>query len=51
MTKAGFRIVFLGIENVSEENLRRMKKGNIIEKTKLAAKRLHDHNIMIVGGG
>ncbi|MEK6738624.1 MAG: radical SAM protein [Planctomycetota bacterium] len=50
MAKAGFRIVFLGIENVSEENLRRMKKGNIIEKTKLAAKRLHDHNIMIVGG-
>lgn len=50
MARAGFRIVFLGIENVSEENLRRMKKGNIIEKTKLAVKRLHEHNIMIVGG-
>lgn len=50
MAKAGFRIVFLGIENVSEENLRLMKKGNIIEKTKLAVKRLHEHNIMIVGG-
>ncbi|MBW7899600.1 Ribosomal protein S12 methylthiotransferase RimO [Candidatus Brocadiaceae bacterium B188] len=50
MARAGFRIVFLGIENVSEENLRLMKKGNIIEKTKLAVKRLHDQNIMIVGG-
>ncbi len=50
MAKAGFRIVFLGIENVSEENLRLMKKGNIIEKTKLAVKRLHEQNIMIVGG-
>jgi radical SAM superfamily enzyme YgiQ (UPF0313 family) len=50
MARAGFRIVFLGIENVSEENLRRMKKGNIIEKTKLAVKRLHEQNIMIVGG-
>lgn len=50
MARAGFRIVFLGIENVSEENLRLMKKGNIIEKTKLAVKRLHEHDIMIVGG-
>lgn len=50
MAKAGFRIVFLGIENASEENLKLMKKGNILEKTKLAVKRLHDHNIMIVGG-
>ncbi|MGQ3685177.1 MAG: B12-binding domain-containing radical SAM protein [Candidatus Loosdrechtia sp.] len=50
MAKAGFRIVFLGIENVSEENLRLMKKGNILQKTKLAIKRLHEHNIMIVGG-
>lgn len=50
MAKAGFKIVFLGIENVSEENLKRMKKGRILEKTKLAIKRLHDFNIMIVGG-
>ncbi len=27
-----------------------MKKGNIIEKTKLAVKRLHEQHIMIVGG-
>ncbi|HHT9124871.1 MAG TPA: B12-binding domain-containing radical SAM protein [Candidatus Brocadiia bacterium] len=50
MAKAGFKIVFLGIENVSEENLMRMKKGRILEKTKIAIKRLHDYNIMIVGG-
>ncbi len=50
MAKAGFKIVFLGIENVSEENLKRMKKGKILEKTKIAIKRLHDYNIMIVGG-
>ncbi len=50
MAKAGFRIVFLGIENASEENLRLLKKGNIIERTKLAVKRLHEYNIMIVGG-
>lgn len=50
MAKAGFRIVFLGIENVSKENLKNLKKGNIIEKTKLAVKYLHDQDIMIVGG-
>ncbi|MCF6158306.1 MAG: radical SAM protein [wastewater metagenome] len=50
MARAGFRIVFLGIENVSEENLRLMKKGNIVEKTKLAVKRLQEYHIMIVGG-
>lgn len=50
MAKAGVRIVFLGIENVSKENLKRMQKGDIVERTKIAAKKLHDHNIMIVGG-
>lgn len=50
MAKAGFNIVFLGIENVSERNLRLMKKGNILELTKKAIKYLHDNNIMIVGG-
>ncbi len=50
MAKAGFRIVFLGIENVSKENLKQMKKGDILEKTKIAIKKLHDRDIMIVGG-
>lgn len=50
MARAGFRIVFLGIENVSKENLKNLRKGNIIEKTKIAVKRLHEQEIMIVGG-
>lgn len=50
MAKAGIKIVFLGIENVSEENLKRMKKGNILEKTTTAIKKLHNHDIMIIGG-
>ena len=50
MAKAGFKIVFLGIENVSVENLKRMKKGRILEKSKTAIKRLHDNDIMILGG-
>lgn len=50
MAKAGVKIVFLGIENVSKENLKRMKKGDIVERTKIAVNKLHDLNIMIVGG-
>ncbi|HDY66154.1 MAG TPA: radical SAM protein [Candidatus Scalindua sp.] len=50
MAKAGFRIVFLGVENVSKENLKNLRKGNIIEKTKIAVERLHEQGIMIVGG-
>jgi radical SAM superfamily enzyme YgiQ (UPF0313 family) len=50
MAKAGFKVVFLGIENVSEANLKRMKKRNILEQTTTAIKRLHDHDIMVVGG-
>lgn len=50
MAKAGFHIVFLGIENASEKNLKRLRKGNILEKTRLAVKKLHDNNILITGG-
>ncbi|MGQ3685178.1 MAG: B12-binding domain-containing radical SAM protein [Candidatus Loosdrechtia sp.] len=50
MAHAGIRIVFLGIENVSEQNLRLMNKGNILEKTKRAVDYLHKNNILIVGG-
>jgi radical SAM superfamily enzyme YgiQ (UPF0313 family) len=50
MAKAGFKVVFLGIENVCEENLKLMKKGRILEKTKTAIKKLHDYDIMIIGG-
>lgn len=50
MARAGIQIVFLGIENVSEHNLKIMNKGNIIEKTKKAIDYLHRNNILIVGG-
>lgn len=50
MARAGIQIVFLGIENVSERNLRIMNKGNILDKTKKAIEYLHNNNILIVGG-
>ena len=50
MARAGFKIIFLGIENVDEENLRMLKKGNIINSTRQAVKKLHDNNMMITGG-
>ncbi|MEE9584829.1 MAG: radical SAM protein [Candidatus Brocadiales bacterium] len=50
MARAGFEIVFLGIENVSERNLKLMKKGNILDKTKQAIEYLHKYNMLIVGG-
>ncbi len=50
MARAGFKIIFLGIENVAEDNLRLLKKGNIINSTRQAVKKLHDHDMMITGG-
>ncbi|MCF6147441.1 MAG: radical SAM protein [Candidatus Kuenenia sp.] len=50
MARAGVQIVFLGIENVSERNLKAMNKGNVIDKTKKAIDYLHQNNILIVGG-
>lgn len=50
MAKAGFKIVFLGIENVSKKNLNLMNKGDIVDMTKRAIELLHKNNILIVGG-
>ena len=50
MARAGIQIVFLGIENVSERNLKIMNKGGMLEKTKKAIDYLHCNNILIVGG-
>lgn len=50
MALAGIQIVFLGIENVSERNLKLMNKGNMLEKTKQAIEYLHNNNMLIVGG-
>ncbi len=50
MAQAGFRSVFLGIENVSRRNLEQLKKGDIVECNKKAIRLLHDNKILIVGG-
>ncbi|HLA38126.1 MAG TPA: radical SAM protein [Candidatus Brocadiales bacterium] len=50
MAQAGFKSVFLGIENVSKRNLEQLKKGDIVEYNKKAIRLLHDNKILIVGG-
>lgn len=50
MAEAGFKIVFLGIENVSKKNLATINKGDIVSKTEKAVELLHKNNILIVGG-
>jgi radical SAM superfamily enzyme YgiQ (UPF0313 family) len=50
MAKAGFVKVFLGIENVSGKTLREIKKGDIVELTRTAVRRLHEADIICVGG-
>lgn len=52
MDRANFRIVQLGIENVSPRNLEMMQKGrlNVLDNIKQSIQYLHDNNIMIVGG-
>jgi radical SAM superfamily enzyme YgiQ (UPF0313 family) len=50
MAKAGFHFVFLGIENMNENNLLYLNKGNIIKNTTTAIKYLKDNDIFILGG-
>ncbi len=50
MAQAGFKTVFLGIENVSRENLKTAGKGDIVEMSKKAVAVCHKYGIMVVGG-
>ncbi len=50
MAAAGFRGVFLGIENVSTDNLRAMEKGDMGQEAKQAVENCHRHGIMVIGG-
>ncbi|HHT9117560.1 MAG TPA: B12-binding domain-containing radical SAM protein, partial [Candidatus Hypogeohydataceae bacterium YC38] len=50
MAGAGFKTVFLGVENVSRRNLEQLGKGDIVEYNKKAINLLHDNKIAIVGG-
>jgi hypothetical protein len=50
MAAAGVTMVFLGVENVSEQNLQQMKKGKIQGAARTAVKRLADAGIIVTGG-
>ena len=50
MEKGGFKGVFLGIENVSERNLKYFQKGDILSKSKKAIQYLKKKHIAICAG-
>jgi anaerobic magnesium-protoporphyrin IX monomethyl ester cyclase len=50
MARAGFRSVFLGIENVSQQNLAAANKGNIVSASQKAVEICHRYGIMVIGG-
>jgi radical SAM superfamily enzyme YgiQ (UPF0313 family) len=50
MAQAGFRSVFLGIENVSQRNLAAAHKGNIVSASQKAVEVCHRYGIMVIGG-
>lgn len=50
MAQAGFKSVFLGIENVSKANLAVAGKGNIVEYSRKAVALCQKHGLMVIGG-
>lgn len=50
MARAGFKYIFLGIENASRDNLKTLGKGDIVEKSKQAVKHLQKYGILVAGG-
>ncbi|MBT8339017.1 MAG: B12-binding domain-containing radical SAM protein, partial [Desulfatitalea sp.] len=50
MAKAGFKTVFLGIENASAKNLQTAHKGDIVSASRSAVEMCHKYGIMVVGG-
>jgi anaerobic magnesium-protoporphyrin IX monomethyl ester cyclase len=50
MAEAGFRGVFLGIENASEKNLKAMHKEGAALKARQAVANCHKHGLMVIGG-
>jgi radical SAM superfamily enzyme YgiQ (UPF0313 family) len=50
MAKAGFKSVFLGIENASPQNLQTAHKGNILDYSRRAVSVCQKYGIMVVGG-
>lgn len=50
MAKAGFKSIFLGIENASKKNLQSANKGDIVEASREAIRICHKYDIMVMGG-
>lgn len=50
MAAAGFRGVFLGIESVSDDNLRAMDKADLGAQARQAVENCHNHGVMVIGG-
>jgi len=50
MAAAGFRSVFLGIENGSKKNLSAAGKGDIVAASKKAIENCHKYKMMVIGG-
>ncbi len=50
MARAGFKSVFLGIENASAHNLAVARKGNTPDYSRRAVALCHQYGIMVVGG-
>jgi len=50
MAQAGFRSVFLGIENGSKKNLSAAGKGDIVAASKQAIENCHKYGLMVIGG-
>ncbi len=50
MAEAGFRSVFLGIENGSARNLSTAGKGDIVAASRKAIENCHKYGMMVIGG-
>jgi len=51
MARAGFKIVFLGIENIKKANVQFLSKDKrVLDQTSVAIELLHKHKLIVVGG-
>lgn len=50
MATAGFKCIFLGIENASKKNLLAAKKGDIVNASRKAVELCHKYDIMVTAG-
>jgi radical SAM superfamily enzyme YgiQ (UPF0313 family) len=50
MAAAGFKTIFMGIENVSAKNLMTAQKGDIVNASRKAVELCHKYDIMVTAG-